>query len=197
MTRATFFAARDDLVDVFRFVYTETDCRVFETYSRFDEKRREFPDLEAIASLRELGEGTGLQLGLWSPASGPKPVERRVDLNPGAVPGHTHRYVTEGCSIITLQCGGVRLDTLEATHMVWWTKASALKKAHPELGAHSVDWPVLGGLARRIRAHIDRRLSRARANRLPVLGHAADLARQGVRLRSSAQPAAHFPLDTA
>jgi hypothetical protein len=33
VTWVSFFAARDDLVELIRFVYAETDCRVFEAYS--------------------------------------------------------------------------------------------------------------------------------------------------------------------
>ncbi|MGH7637577.1 MAG: hypothetical protein ACREOK_07985, partial [Gemmatimonadaceae bacterium] len=102
MTWVKFFAGPDDLVDLMRFVYAETDCRVYEAYSVPDQKRREFSTLESIAPifLRQAPH-----LVLWSPSIGPPPTVKRVDFTRGAVPGHTHRYVTEGCSVLTLVCG--------------------------------------------------------------------------------------------
>ena len=194
MTWATFFAARDDLLQFFRFVYAETDCCVYEAYSRPDEKRREFPDCDSLAALSEFG-APGLHLALWSPSVGPEPRMRRIDFTPGAVPGHSHRFVTEGCSLITLLAGGVRDHSLEASQLGWWTEASALRKALPELQPEKVDWPKLTKLARQLRNQIERRLKATTASKKAVLPQAAEYARQGYILRDRRQPLVHFNLD--
>lgn len=195
MTWTTFFAGRDDLMEFFRFVYADTDCQVFEAYSRPDQTRREFPDVASLAEVPELGLSPGPHLAVWSPGVGPAPVVRRIDFKPGAVPGHTHRFVTEGCGLVTLLCGGVRDRTLDATRMGWWTRASALNKAMPHLAPESVSWPVLAQLARKLRYHIERRLSRAVAGKRAVLPQATELARNGFRLRDGNQPLVEFTLD--
>jgi hypothetical protein len=196
MTWATFFAAREDLLQFFHFVYAQTDCRVYEAYSRPDSPRREFQDCVSLEAISELG-APGLHLALWSPAVGPIPPVRRIDFKPGAVPGHTHRFVTEGCGLITLLAGGVREQALEASQLGWWTEASALRQALPELLPHKVDWPRYSRLARQLRNQIERRLKAATASRKPVLPRAAEYARQGYTLRDRTQPLVQFTLDAA
>ena len=194
MTWATFFAARDDQLQFFRFVYAETDCRVYEAYSRPDQPRREFPDTDSLDAMSELG-APGLHLALWSPSVGPIPRVRRIDFTPGAVPGHSHRFVTEGCSLITLLAGGVRDKTIEASQLGWWTEASALRKALPELLPDKVDWLQLTRLARRLRNQVERRLKATTVSRKPVLPRAAEYARLGYILRDRSQPLVQFNLD--
>lgn len=185
MTWVKFLAAPEDLVEVMRFVYAETDCRVFEAYSIPDQRRREFATLESVVSLFENGSP---HLVLWSPSVGAPPVVRRVVFTPRAVPGHTHRYVTEGCSLITLLCGSQERGVLDASRFAWWTEASARRKADPSLAAEKVDWPALTAIGVRLRSQVCRILKRATAGNLPVLGHALSLARGGVRLRDPSQP---------
>ena len=198
MTWTTFFAARDDLVALLRFVYTDTDCRLCEAYSVPDHAIREFRTLESVAALPELGIWPGgPHLSLWSPQVGASPAMRRIEFQPGAVPGHTHRFTLEGCALITLQCGGAGKDLLHATHLGWWTEASARAKANPSLGADRVDWSVLTALARRLRYHVERRLAVATAGRRAVLPHALALARAGLRLRDDRQPLADLVVDAA
>lgn len=181
MTWVTFFAGRSDLTDLMRFVYDETDCRVFEAYSRPDQERRDFPDLASFASL--MRDESVEQLALWSPSVGAPPVVRRITFTPGAVPGHTHRFVTEGCSLIWLQCGSLNERVLKATRLGWWTEASARRKANPELTPELVKWPELAALGRRLKSHITRNLSRATAGKQPVLQEALALSKKGVQLR--------------
>jgi hypothetical protein len=197
MPSVTFFATRVDLLDVVRFAGDDCGCRVMEAYSRFDSELREFASAHALEDLEELGTSSELQLALWHPASGPAPRHRRVDLRPGAVPGRTHRYTVEGCSVLTLQCGGIRGDVLTASSLGWWTEAGARAKAAAELGAADVNWPALTSLARRIRYHITRRLAHGSARGRPVLTSALELARRGARLKDPHQPAADLTLDSA
>jgi hypothetical protein len=197
MPWVTFFAAREDLVDVLRFAVDDAGCRLIEAYSRFDREPREFESAEALAALPELGTDTELQLALWHPAAGPAPIRRRIELKPGAVPGHTHRYAVEGCALLTLQCGSVHGGVLTASSLGWWTEASARRKAAPSLGAERVDWTALSSLGRRLRYHLTRRLARGSAGGRPVLMEALGLARAGTRLRDPHQPSAELTLDAA
>jgi len=197
MTWLTFFAGRSDLTDVMRFVYGETDCRVFEAYSEPDRERRDFPDLASFESLLQAGGTSISQLALWSPSVGSPPVVRRITFTPGAVPGHTHRFATEGCSLIWLQCGSLQAGVLRASRLGWWTEASARRKANPELAPELVRWSELIILGRRLKSQITRHLSRATAGKRPVLQEACALAEQGIRLRDDTQPTADLVVDAA
>src|SRR5262249_38970479 len=133
----------------------------------------------------------------WSPQVGALPIVRRIDFKSGAVPGHTHRFVLEGCGLISLQCGGVSKDFLHVTHLGWWTEASARAKADPRLGANRVDWQALAALGRRLRYHVDRRLAVGRAGRRAVLPGALVLSQSGLRLHDDRQPLADLRVDAA
>lgn len=191
MTWVTFFAGPNDLADLMRFVYTETDCRVYEAYSMPDQQRREFSTLDSVAPIFLTAAP---QLVLWSPSVGAPPMVRRVDFTRGAVPGHTHRYVTEGCSLVTLVCGAAGQDVLNASRLGWWTEASARRKADPSLSPERVNWAELAALGRRFRSHIVREMRRARAGDLPVLAQALSLTLEGARLRDPSQPTAKLDL---
>lgn len=197
MTWVTFFAGRRDLADLMRFVYGETDCRVFESYSEPDRERRDFPDLASFESLMRESSTSISQLALWSPSVGAPPIVTRITFNPGAVPGHTHRFVTEGCSLVSLQCGYLQAGVLRASRLGWWTEASARRKANPELTPELVRWSELAVLGRRLKSHITRHLSRATAGKRPVLEEACALAKQGIRLRDDTQPTADLVVDKA
>jgi len=98
MTWAIFFAGRDDLLAVLEFVYAETDCQVREAYSAPDCDPREFPTLETIRALPELGSWPGgPHRALWSPTVSAPPVVQLVELRPNAASGHTHRFTVVGC----------------------------------------------------------------------------------------------------
>ena len=198
MTWVTFFAGRGDLLELLRFVYDETDCQVREAYSAPDCESRIFPSLESVAKLSELGSWPeGPPLALWSPQVGALPVVRRIDFKPGAIPGHTHRFVVEGCSLVTLQCGGVGKGMLHVSHLGWWTEVSARAKANPKLGADRVDWRALASLGRRLRYQVERRLAVGIAGRRAVLRDALAISQSGLGLHDDRQPLAVLSVDTA
>lgn len=197
MPWVTFFASRDDLLSVVRFAVDDCGFRVIEAYSRFDSEPREFGSAAAVADLEELGTRDGPHLALWHSAAGPAPQHRRIELKPGAVPGHTHRYTVEGCSLVALQCGGVGGGILTASSLGWWTEAGARAKAAPGLGAADVNWPTLASLARRLRYHVTRRLACGSAGGRPVLAQALEIAQGGARLRDPHQPSADLTVDAA
>ena len=193
-----FFAGRHDLLELLEFARAEAGCEILEGYSAFDSELRRFPDRASLESLHLLGAApTGPQLVLWSPLVGPAPRVRRITLAPGAVPGHGFRYTAEGCALVTLLCGGEAPDAvLHASHLGWWTEASARAKAAPELGAADVRWRELAALGRRIKAHVRRRAT-ATAGGRPILPEARALVQRGLRLRDSTAPTAELVIVAA
>lgn len=192
----SFFAGRDDLLALLHFA-AEASCRIFEVSPRFDQEPREFANAEAAAALPNLGVQPLLHLALWSPAVGPAPVTRRIELRPDAVPGHAYRITLEGCSLITLSCGGISDGMLVASALGWWTEAGARAKASPDLHADAVDWKQLASLGRRLRYHLTRRLSATVVERRPVLPAALAFARAGGVLRDPAAPTVEFRVAAA
>ena len=189
-----FFATSTDLLVLLDRLVFADGGRVYEGYSRFDHDSREFANLAALAALAEREGLGGLQLGLSLPDVGAPPRVRRIELRAGAVPGHTFRYTVEGCSLLTLQCGRLHDGVLEASHLVWWTEASARAKAASEMRADAVDWKRLAAIGRRAQRLVRRDLACADAGGRAVLAGALEQARGGVTLHDSHAPAEQLRL---
>jgi len=97
LRRVDFYAAKDDLLDLIRFLFGETDCRVYESFSHHDRDLREFRTVDEVAGAYPLGEdshghGTAALLSLWSPSAGGEPRVERIELSR---PADSHRYRTQ------------------------------------------------------------------------------------------------------
>ena len=74
MANLDFYAVREDMINLLEFIYAETDCRVFESYSKFDQNLQEFASTEQLLSAYDIGQdphgnGYAVLLQLWSPES--------------------------------------------------------------------------------------------------------------------------------
>ena len=188
MPWTTFFATGDDLLILLDRLVFSAGGQAYETYSRFDQAPREFTDSGALSMLAAQRELDGLQLSLLLPGIGAPPRARRIELRPGAVPGHSHRFTVLGCSLLTLQCGRIREGVLEASSLGWWTEASARAKAAPELRADAVDWKRLATVGRRAQRLVRREFACASAGGRPILAGALQVVRDGASLRDPHAP---------
>lgn len=183
-----FFAGRQDLLDFFDFAFAEPGLQVLETDSEFDRDLRRFSDRDSLAALSTIGfdrhgSGFAFQFGLWTPKVAPFPPIRRIDLKPGAVPGHTFRYTVGSMGMIVLQCGGRHDDVLTASKLGWFTEAGARRKAGPESDLDSVDWTEHRRLVSRFRYHLTQRVAVARVPSRAILDEAVQLHRAGATLK--------------
>ena len=192
MPWVTFFAGRDDLLALLRFAAVDAGCHILDAAPPFDCQPRQFPTVEAVAALPELGVHPLVHLALWSPELGPAPAARRIELRPDAVPDHVYRITLEGCCLITLHCRAILRGALEASSLGWWTEAAARSKAAPHLKAEAANWKALAALGRRLRYHITRRLAETTVDGRPVLPQALVFARGGGNLRDPHAPTHKF-----
>jgi hypothetical protein len=86
MANLDFYAVREDLIDLLSFIYAETDCRLFESYSEFDKDLREFKSTEQLLSAYDLGcdphgNGSAVLLTLWSPSVSSNVKVERISLD--------------------------------------------------------------------------------------------------------------------
>ena len=183
-----FFAARQDLLELLAFAFAEPGLQVLEVDSEFDRELRRFTDRDAIAALPALGhdergDGFAFQFALWTPAVMKFPRVRRVDLKPGAVPGHTFRFTIESAGLIVLQCGGRHDGVLTTSKLGWFTEAGARKRAADALEPDAVDWTAHRRLTSRLRYHLTKRVAAARVPSRVILAEALQLHRAGVVLK--------------
>ncbi|MFM7180729.1 MAG: hypothetical protein ACKO2G_04605 [Verrucomicrobiales bacterium] len=79
---------------------------VKEAYSGFDQPTKIFPTLQALREDIDYTPGQGRKFFYYSiyyPEANVFVLEKRVDLKPGAVKNHTHRFSQEGWGLICLQ----------------------------------------------------------------------------------------------
>ncbi len=179
MANLDFYALADDLRDLIRFLFGETDIVIYELSSATDHEVRQFRSLSELETVFQLGNFRAAYLQLWSPSVMAQPVLRRVALT--GVPAHTFRYAVEGAGLIQLYLDGVKDGIIHHSHYGHWNEAGARERSlHP---AEDCDWPALGKLSGRIQRHI-RRIAAAKLRARPVLQHClASVQRGGAGLR--------------
>jgi hypothetical protein len=174
-----FFGTRSDHEAVVRFLFDSTDIRIFESYSEFGQKLREFRSFEELGAAFDVGmdphgHGSAITLHLCSPAIEPKPRIKRISLDPSRCDGHTFRYRIEG-NLIQFYLGGISGQTITISQYGHMGEAAARY--------WGVDWAVLKRLSNKIQYHIRNRLAVARVSSRPVLPEAAAYARSGYALK--------------
>jgi hypothetical protein len=188
-----FFAAREDQVELLRFLFTQTDVRVVEHSSRPDSDLLEFKSVDEVATAFNLGDdphGNGLSctLALWSPSVIRKLEIRRIDFDPNKVANARFRYEPAGGALMQLYLGGLNGLTITKSHFGHNSQVRA-RNWGIDKGA---DWQALGVLSRRIQYHIRSRLAVARVPGRPILAHAGRLWREGYALKESAKAPYHW-----
>jgi len=181
MANLDFYAVREDMLNLLKFIYAETDCRVFESYSRFDQSLREFTSAEQLLSAYDIGRdphgnGHAVLLELWSPSVSSRVKIERIALNPQKCDGHTFRYNVTGWGLMQLYLGGEHDGAITHSHF----GHNSLKRAQAwettlidEVGPVSEwDWDLLMKVSRKIQYHIRKRLAASKVDSRPILREA-------------------------
>jgi hypothetical protein len=170
-------------------VFDETDCHVFEAYSRYDRDVRCFASLEEIRGALEVGtdrptETRMVLLDLWSPSTGGEPTIRRRELK---VQGASFRYEVSGWGLFRLQLGGSGDNVVRSSWFAHNTEKRAQRWSDTIdcLGTPDVwNWDEVTVTGRRVVRHIRNRLA---VEKLPgaevVLPEAKQLRSAGWDLR--------------
>jgi hypothetical protein len=188
VAQATFYAARSDEIDVLCFVFDETDCEVYEAYSRYDEDLRRFASLDdvcgALNADRDRPRETRLiLLDLWSPATVGETTITRRELK---VPDAAFRYEIGGWWLFRLQLGGSGDGTVNRSWFAHNTEKRAYRwsDTHVHLAPPETwDWDAVTKIGRRIIYHIRNRLAVAKLDAAAVLPEADQLRLSGWTVR--------------
>ena len=144
------------------FVFEETDCVVFESYSEIEQDLRAFAALDEVEAAFTLGlapdRGTGFaqQFSLWSRSVMERPTIRTIALKKPA--GKT-RQAVEGCGLFQLHLGGEREGELTESQLGYWTEAGAKQRCVAIPGPDRVNWAAHRALAGKLKYCVTRRLS--------------------------------------
>jgi len=155
-----FKAGPAEVRQVLSFVFGETDCLLFETYSVIDQDLRKFAaldDVEAAFALGVAPKGSGLaqQFSLWSPSVMPRPTIRAIALKR---PAGKIRHTVEGCGLFQLQFGGERDDEVTESQLGYWNEAGAKERCTVVPGPNSVNWVAHRALAGKLKYYVTKRI---------------------------------------
>lgn len=198
MSRAAnvdFFAAEADQKALLDFLFSETDVRIFESYSEFDSELREFHSTEELVKVFPLGKdlhgnGNAVLLQLWSPSVMSRLSIERFSVNPESCNGHTFRHRIDGGGLMQLYLGGVSGSVITMSHFGCQSETRAKKWGVEE----GVNWESLERISGKIQYHLRKRMAAGEVPGRPVLPQAMQLARSGFELKLATQTPWRFEL---
>jgi hypothetical protein len=185
-----FYALATDLVEVLEFIFAQPGWSLFELASVPDQPLREFHAtrdvLDSYPSFDRLDRDRHFQLHCST--MGGHVSMRRIDFTPGAVPGATFRYNSEGWGLIQLYFGALRDGRLSPCHTNHNTQRRA-EKWEPtyfdQLGPVAVwNWTEVTRVSGRLNRFI-RSVSAAKLHSRPVLRAAHDAQVRGALVLGS------------
>ena len=153
MPNCDFYALADDCERVLDFVFEQPGWVLHELASENDSPVRTFSSTHAILATHPLCLRP-LHFQLYSPAMGGAVLHRKIVLRPGAVPGATFRFSTDGWGLIQLYLGVLRKDgslTACHTHHNSLTRAQRWTQTVSDQGSvESWDWPAVSRMSGRL-----------------------------------------------
>lgn len=138
MPNCDFYALAADCAAVLGFVFEQPGWTLVELASVPDQKLRTFRSTAEVRAAYPVGKRE-THFQLHAPEMKGRVIARRINVNPGAVPGATHRYDAEGWGLIQLYFGAVRDGRLSRSH----TNHNSLRRAQ-------VWEPTVGGARDRV-----------------------------------------------
>jgi hypothetical protein len=181
MPNQDFYALGSDFSQVLNFVFEQPGWVLHELASVPDHPVRIFNSTESLFKAFRLGTAEH-HFQLYSPEMAGKVIHQKIIFNPGAVPGATHRYDTQGWGLIQLYFGRRKRDGgLTNSHTNHNSEKRAVNWASlaPELGNPSKwDWPAVARCSGRLNRFI-KKCGVSKFNVRPVLADAQQAVEAG------------------
>ena len=170
MAQLDFYALSSDIEQILAFVFDQTDCRVFEAYSRPGRKLREFRTLDELQESDFLEANHGRYfLRLLSQSIKVDPIIREFILTKT---GQSRQEVNSPGMFQIVE--GHRLDA-QNDALSWstfghWNEAGAKQRSnYPDDLLESVDWKAMRRVSGKIQRHIKNKLAVAKIRTRPIL----------------------------
>ena len=170
MAQLDFFALKSDIERVLEFVFNQTDCRVYEAYSRPGHKLREFTNLDHIVESDFLEANHNRYfVRLLSRSVGIDPVITECTL---AKTGEVRQEVYSPGIFQIVE--GQRLDNqndaLSWSTFSHWSEAGAKQRgAYSDELIEAIDWKAMRRVSGQIQRHIKIKLAVAKIRTRPIL----------------------------
>ncbi|TWU17599.1 hypothetical protein Pla144_51010 [Bythopirellula polymerisocia] len=139
------FAQLDRVLEA---VFKDGNPIVKEAYSEFDSPTKTFLDVDALRTDMSFSPGqekTFFYYAIYYPDTKGTVSERKINLNPGAVVGHSYRHTQEGWGLIFLQCDYRKFPIVKCRIAVNSPeRASKWSGSSPEMSSpDSWDWKIV------------------------------------------------------
>lgn len=181
-----FYATREDMRDVFEFLFTSTDVRVLPLSSESNQRLKAFRTVEEVCAHwdRRAAKWTvpnQINLLLWSTsAMGSRVRTKRTDYKPGADGTAAFRCSPVGGGMMQLYIGAVDDGRRRILASQFGHQSEA--RARNWDAAHAVDWRALKLQSNAIAYHVRKRLAAEVVQARAILPGALELVRQGYDL---------------
>jgi len=187
MPNIDFYAAGTDFRAVLTYVFKQSKCRVFESYSPSGEEIAEFKSIDDVSARYPIGVCRGsapsVLLQLIPPGASHQFSIRRISVQPELCDGHIFRYAVEGWGLIQLHFGGIGPQGLVNSHSNHNTEARARKwlETHRELGPIEIwSWRETAEVSSALNRFIRTKLATTKIGSRPVLPDAAAAFAEGL-----------------
>ena len=183
-----FFADKSDKLQILEYIFSDTDLKVYDSYSAYGQELFEYKSANEIATKFDLDNGNQFAVcfQLWSPRHKGNVLIRKISLDPKSCNGHTFRYSTTGWGLIQLYFGGKLNNLLNPSHIGHFNEKGALgRMTYNNINGNAADWDwnELLITSRKLKYHIHNKLATKKIGSMGVLAGAERLANSGVEFR--------------
>ena len=187
MASLDFYAVEKDIADIWEFIFSETDCKVFEAYSEHEKDLREFKSVSAVLEAFYSKPFGTFFFALWSPSVSSNVSVRRIELKPEKCNGATFRFTIEGWGIMYFNLGRISGSEIDSSNFGHNSEKRARNwevTLFDRLGSvEDWDWKLLNKLSGKIQYHIRKRLAVSKVSSRPVLENALKKYSEGYRFK--------------
>lgn len=182
-----FFASRSDKVRLLEFLLGETDLRIFDSYSEYEKKAREYKSVGDITGRFDLENGGkfAVTLALWSPRFSERLFFKQIKLDPRRCQGSDFRYATSGLGLIHLHFGGIEKRFLNVSHIGHQSEKRAKAwESTIQYGdrASRWNWNEIASSARKLKSTIHNKWAVDKIGSVGVLPGAKEMQIQGFQM---------------
>lgn len=182
-----FFASATDKQNILDFIFEETNLRIFDSYSDYDQEITEYKNTKEIISKFQIDKEKHLpaKFNLWSSDFGNEILFRKIELNPKYSKGHSFRFASNGWGLIQLYFEELKADFLKYSHLGHFNQKGALSKKDTSDFMGSVDkwdWKRIELTARKLKYHIQNKLAVKKVGSFGILAGANMLEQNGIKL---------------
>lgn len=118
MPNLNFYAIDEDYEQILNFIFTELDCRAFESYSKYENNLIEFKTAQEAIQYFDLksfskARNKSALIMLWPTTASQNVQINKIKLDPKRCNGATYRFSIDGWGLINLYLKGINEDGLQ------------------------------------------------------------------------------------